>query len=281
MGTQCPPALVGWDRGMPTGRGALGELHPPVGDIGVVPVLQEDVTHVFGGVQPQRLRPLPALQAGDTCGGGQGQRGPGQRFGGVRRGALTGAWPVFPSEVEAPQHLQERLVRGGRRGRLGGRGSAAPGLGTALGLGPAQGSPPPPREGVGDAPGLLHGPAGQCAGDGGPGNRQRGRPAPGARRPEAAELGWTGEPPLSPPPGGPRHPRVPFHPMPAVPTTLGTVTPHTVNSAVVPVTLRTVTPPSCFQYPGYCHPQAVLVTRSTVVPLPAVPVTPRLSPSLP
>lgn len=52
--------------------------HPPVGDIGVVPVLQEGVTDGAGGAQPQLLCPLPALQAGDPCGIPGAQRGRGE-----------------------------------------------------------------------------------------------------------------------------------------------------------------------------------------------------------
>lgn len=51
---------------------------PPVGDIGVVAVLQEGVTDGAGGAQPQLLCPLPALQAGDPCGIPGAQRGRGQ-----------------------------------------------------------------------------------------------------------------------------------------------------------------------------------------------------------
>lgn len=69
-----------------------------VGDCGVIAMLQEGVTDWERGAQSQRLRPLPALQAGDA-----------------RAGA------VLPGQVEAPQHVQEiRGGPGGRRGLLGG-----------------------------------------------------------------------------------------------------------------------------------------------------------------
>lgn len=199
---------------------------------------------------------------------------------------LTGAGSVFPAEVEAPQHFQERRVRGALRGGAG----TVPHLHLHLVLdlvlvilvffvlfvleparGPPRAPPPqPPREGVGDAPGLLHGPARHGAGTAPPipgtgrdpplpGTSGREGPAPARGR---KRRGWAGERATGTlghchRRGGPGH-RPPGHPPsvpgccrpPVVPATSLTVTP-----AAVPVNPSALLPPSrCSLFPWHCHP---------------------------
>lgn len=69
-GRKDTPIPAGWGAPRWGARCVPPIPHSPVDDGRVVPVFQEGVTNGARGAQPQRLRPLPPLQAGDTCGGG-------------------------------------------------------------------------------------------------------------------------------------------------------------------------------------------------------------------
>lgn len=234
---------------------------------------------------------------------------------------LTGAGSVFPGEVEAPQHLQERRVRGGLRGGAG----TVPHLQLHLVLvllvllvleparGPPRAPPPPPREGVGDAPGLLHGPARHGAGTAPPlpgTGRVPGRdpPLPGtsgrdpplpvvgrkgrcrAGEPATGTLGHChrhggpGPPPLSAPPGCPRvlSPPQLSPPPPALSPPQQFLSPPS-QCSLLPLALS---PPQLCPLPsGIVTPVTVPITSGTVTtvvlsvpvnivtPIPALPVT--------
>lgn len=179
-------------------------------------------------------------------------------------GVLTGAGSVFPGEVEAPQHLHERRVRRGLRGGAG----TVPLLQLHLVLvlvllvleparGPPRAPPPPPREGVGDAPGLLHGPARHGAGTAPPipgtardpplpGTSGRDPPLPMAGR---KRRGRAGEPDMGT--LGRCHPRgCPCPPPPSAPAGC----PRVLSPPVLSLPAAALSPPRQFLAPrGCCH----------------------------
>lgn len=240
-----------------------------------------------GGLSPsscarsQRCRRvIPAGYRG-LSGAGGSPGPPGEQGQPGEPGVLTAAGPVLPGEVEAPQHLHERRVQGGLRGGAG----AFPHLQLRLVLGlililflpvlesargPPRAPPPPPREGVGDAPRLLHGPARHGGGTAPPlpgtgrdpplsGASSRDPPLPTAGR---KRRGRAGEPAMGT--LGCCHLRpLPPSRWPSSPAPLGTpwLSPGAVTSPCCPCQQ-----PHCHLRGSACHPEG------TVPSIPVLPV---------